>query len=398
MKVILIIFLSLPINLLAAGQWNQKSNLPATARHRSSAFTIGDKGYVGMGHYNTGQHVIFKDLWEYDPATDSWTQKADFAGTLRYQCAAFGIGDYGYMGLGRNVDDNYEQDFWKYDPSANLWYPIADFPGVPRRGATAFVINKKGYVGLGQTTAGYATDFYKYKPNSDTWEAVADFIGAPRMNPVSFVNNGKAYVGVGHTWGQALNDFYEFNPTSNYWLQKANVGDSTRQDATGFAVMGNGYIGLGNNVDGSQNYKDFWQYNFYSDSWTRINDFPGSARRYAVSFVIGNTAYCQGGTNGTNLNDFWSFNALLSVDENSENNLVKPYPNPASNAINFNLKSLNNVTIEIFNSVGQQILILNNVNSILQVKRNQLPAGFYFFTITSNQKVIQTGKFIFNND
>jgi N-acetylneuraminic acid mutarotase len=395
MKLILLtIFLSAS-QLFAIGEWNQKATFGGTARHRASAFAIGDKGYVGMGHYNTGEHVIFKDLWEYDPATDSWTQKADFGGTLRYQCAAFSIGDYGYMGLGRNEQDNYEQDFWKYDPSANMWYPIADYPGVARRGAAAFVINKKAYVGLGQTEGGYANDFYKYDPNTDSWTQIADFIGVARTSAAYFVCNEKGYVGTGHTFGTPLNDFYEYNPTSNYWVQKANVGDSLRQDACGFSVMNEGYIGTGNNVDGSVNYKDFWKYNVETDSWIRVADFGGVARRYMVSFVINNTAYCWGGTNGTNLKDLWSFNPYLSIDENSNENLVNVYPNPATYQITFNVKNLNNTTIEIYNSIGQLVMSANNISNLFVLEKNNLPSGLYYYKIKDNHQIIKTDKFIF---
>ncbi len=392
-----LIFLS-SIQLLFAGEWNQKATFGGVARHRSSAFVIGEKGYVGMGHYNTGEHVIFKDFWEYDPATDSWTQKADFGGSLRYQCSGFSIGNYGYLGLGRNAEGNYEQDFWKYDPSANLWYPIANFPGAPRRGATAFVIDDMAYVGCGQTaadsTALYVTDFYKYNPNNNTWTKIADFIGIGRTNPVSFSFNGKGYVGVGHTWSAALNDFYEYNPTSNYWVQKANVGNTLRQDATGFCVMGEGYIGTGNNEDGTENYKDFWKYNFETDIWTKVADFGGVARRYMVSFVINNTAYCWGGTNGTNLKDLWSFNPYLSVDE-YDNEVVAVYPNPATTQVVFNLKNITNVSVLVYNSNGQLISTIKNKSNQLVLNRESLPNGLYFYTITSNQQIIKSGKFIF---
>lgn len=395
MKHLLLFIFLISTQLFALGEWNQKATFGGTARHRSSAFAIGDKGYVGMGHYNTGEHVIFKDLWEYDPATDSWTQKADFGGTLRYQCAAFSIGDYGYLGLGRNAEDNYEKDFWKYDPSANMWYPIADFPGVPRRGASAFVINKKAYVGLGQTDGGYANDFYKYKPNSDTWEQIADFIGVARTSAPSFVINDKGYVGTGHTFGTPLKDFYEYNPTSDYWVQKSDVGDTLRQDATGFSVLGEGYIGTGNNVDGSVNYKDFWKYNSQTDTWIQVADFGGVARRYMVSFVINNTAYCWGGTNGTNLKDLWSFNPYLSVNEIEDNKVVELFPNPATNQITFKLLQNNEVTIEVFDALGQQVSIYKNISNQMVIDRGDLDDGVYFYVIKSNQQIIKTGKFIF---
>jgi len=389
---ILTLFL-LPIQLLAVNHWNKKANFGGDARHRASAFTIGSKGYIGMGHVNSAEHIIYKDIWEYDPATNSWTQKADFGGGLRYQCAAFSIGGNAYMGLGRNPQNTYEKDFWKFNPLSNTWYPIIDFPGQERRGASAFSINGKGYVGLGQATSGYADDFYEYNPNSNSWTQMADFIGLPRTSAVSFVHNNKAYVGTGHTYSLALKDFYEFTPSSNYWTQKADVGDTLRQDATGFVLNGEGYLGTGNNVDGSINYKDFWQYNFDSDVWTQVENFRGAARRYMVSFVIGNTAYCGTGTNGTNLKDFWAYNPLLSVNTNKLIT-VNIFPNPSTNRITFsNLKT--NSNLKIYNQLGKLVyekLIVEYENCIY---KNNIGLGIFYYEIIDNNNIVTNGKFIF---
>ena len=44
------------------------------------AFSIGSKAYIGTGQDDSS---YYKDFWEYDPATDTWTQKADFGGDRR---------------------------------------------------------------------------------------------------------------------------------------------------------------------------------------------------------------------------------------------------------------------------------------------------------------------------
>lgn len=394
---ILTLFL-LPINLLAVNHWNPKANFGGEARHRATAFSISDKGYIGMGHINSAEHILYKDIWEYDPATNSWTQKADFGGGLRYQCAAFSIGDVAYMGTGRNEFDTYESDFWKYNPLSNTWYPIADFPGEERRGASGFSIDGKGYVGLGQATSGYASDFYEYDPATDHWVQMADFIGLPRTSAVSFTHNGKAYVGTGHTYSLALKDFYEFTPSSNHWIQKSDVGDTLRQDATGFMINGKGYLGTGNNVDGSINYKDFWEYDFDLDTWTQIEDFRGASRRYMVSFVINNTAYCGTGTNGTNLRDFWSYDPTLDYSNSNAISSIKSFPNPASTKITFTFPPdiiASNSYLTIFNSVGQKIdeIVIDQTEIILEKKN--LNNGVYFFHVSDNINIKTSGKFIF---
>ena len=394
------IFILLPTQLWSASTWNQKANFGGEARHRATGFSIGNKGYIGLGHTNSGGHVVKKDFWEYDPATNSWTQKADYGGGERYQATAFVIDGIAYVGTGRSHPlDLYEKDFWAFNPNANMWFPIADLPGVERRGAVAFTIEGKGYVGLGQTDGGYASDFYEYNPNTDSWNQMANFIGSARTSAVSFVYNKKAYVGTGHEWGAAVKDFYEFTPSSNYWVQKADVGDSLRQDATGFVLNGKGYIGTGNNVDGSINYKDFWRYDFATDTWTQIENFKGVARRYMVSFVIGNTAYCGSGTNGTNLKDFWAYDPTLSVQSNEIIDFTQPFPNPAKTQINFVFddKILNqNYKLIIYNVNGQIVSTYQIKTSNFQLKKQDLNAGLYFYTIQSDNAILTKGKFIFS--
>ena len=81
----------------AQNAWTQKADFGGTALAQATAFSIGNKGYIGTG-YNVDDRSYKKDFWEYDPATNQWTQKADFGGTARYLATGFGIGSKGYIG------------------------------------------------------------------------------------------------------------------------------------------------------------------------------------------------------------------------------------------------------------------------------------------------------------
>src|ERR1041385_9551292 len=95
----------------------------------------------------------------------AWTQKADFGGGVRYEPVAFSIGGKGYAGLGvtwaGSAYDYNHQDWWEYDPATNVWTQKANFIGVGRNAACSFVIGTDGYVGTGWTPAATST-FYKY--------------------------------------------------------------------------------------------------------------------------------------------------------------------------------------------------------------------------------------------
>lgn len=70
------------------------------------------------------------DLWEYDPVSDSWTQKASYAGSGREDPVGFSDGTSGYIGTGTNIFSEFG-DFYQYTPDC-LVLPIGltDFTAV----------------------------------------------------------------------------------------------------------------------------------------------------------------------------------------------------------------------------------------------------------------------------
>ncbi len=352
---ILALLACLSTEFAISGTWTQKADHGNAARHRAFGFSIGSRGYTGLGHVNSGGIVNYRDIWEYDPSTDTWTQKADFAGGERYHCTAFSIGNYGYVGMGHDSLDQYRTDMWRFDPVANTWTAISNFPGEERRGAAAFVINGIAFVGTGQATSGYKDDFFKYDPLSDTWVPMANFIGSPRSGAVAFSHNGIGYVGTGHEFGDATKDFYAYDPLTNMWTQKADVGDTLRQDAAGFVLDGKGYLGTGNDVDGNFNYDDMWQYDFDLDTWTQIEDFAGMKRRYAFTFVIGGSAYLGGGTNGTNFKDLWVYDPYLSAENQLTELNFNVFPNPSTGNISISPEQQSSYIIDVFDITGRPV-------------------------------------------
>jgi N-acetylneuraminic acid mutarotase len=381
-------------NLFAASAWNQKANFGGEARHRAIGFSIGNRGYMGLGHVNSVVDVLYEDIWEYDPGTNSWTQKANFGGGFRFHAVAFSIGNKGYVGTGRVPSGLYENDLWEYDPVTNVWTQKTDMPALERRGAVAFVVNGEGYIGTGQTTSGNVDDFMKYNPTTDSWAPVATFIGFARTSAVGFAINNKGYVGTG-----GANDFYEYDPLTDSWSVKAMVGPTSRQEATGFVVNGKGYIGTGDNFSSGDNYGDFWEYDPLTDTWTQIEDFGGIARRYLSSFTIGAKAYCGTGTSGTNYRDFWEFDPALMV---STNNLNKPgiqvsvYPNPVATQFTVHINNpADNMQISVLNISGQPVFVKKQMQETTTIDCGNWENGNYIVQVADKTgKQIATQKII----
>ena len=285
--------------------WTQKADLGLSTpngpmqRFGGVSFSIDSKGYFGTGTYQSYE----KDFWEYDSATDTWTQKADFGGSARQNAAGFSVNGKGYIGTG--YDGSFKKDFWEYNPSTNAWTQKADFGGVQRAEAVGFSINGKGYLGTGDSGSA-RKDFWEYDPNTDRWTQKADY-AEERYQAVGFSMGGKGYIGTGRIGFTYKNDFWEYNPTTNTWTKKADFAGGGRRNAVGLSINGKGYIGTGS--DGS--YKnDFWEYNLSSDTWVQKANFGGIPRFLASGFSIGDKGYLGMGTGNTNIKDFWEFNPV----------------------------------------------------------------------------------------
>ncbi|HNK99305.1 MAG TPA: hypothetical protein PKO19_14425, partial [Chitinophagales bacterium] len=138
--------------------WTEKANFGGEARHRAVGFAVGERGYMGLGHYNSIVDILFEDIWEYDPSTNTWAQKADFPGGKMLQCVAFTIGQTAYVGTGRDPMFVEHDEFYAYNPKTNTWTEVAAFEGSNRHGAVAFAINGKGYVVTGSDGVNYKKD------------------------------------------------------------------------------------------------------------------------------------------------------------------------------------------------------------------------------------------------
>ena len=379
-----------------AFDWDQKTDFGGTARHRTTALAIGNKVYFGLGHYNSaGPNILFDDWWEYDPATNAWTQKANYLGGLMYHAAGFSIGNIGYVGTGRNNGAALVNTFYSFDPTTNTWTQKANFPGAGRRGGVGFAIDGFGYIGTGSNYS----DFYKYNPSNDSWTAVAPMPTAGRISAVGFELGGYGYVGTGSTVG-ADNYFWRYDPNANSWLQMADVGPTPRQEASGFALMGKGYILTGDDYSSGNNFGDMWEYDPLTNSWTQLEDFPGTARRYLSCVTLGNIAYAGLGTNGTNFKDFWSYDPVASLLESQMDNIsIVAYPNPTLEELHLQIEGVENIPmdalrIEVTSLNGQ--LVSTNALHISQTTLDvrALPSGSYLLNLKYNEQVLRTGKFM----
>jgi N-acetylneuraminic acid mutarotase len=203
----------------AADRWTQKAAFPGTARSGSVALVINQKAYVLAGSGSLGSE---KDVWEYDPAADRWTRKSDFPGAGRFLPAGFVVNNRGYIGTGVLGGPPFiaANNLWEYDPAADSWLRKADFPGTARGYALGFSVGGKGYMGLGMTNIDssgtnmtLSKEIWEYDPAGNNWVARNEFAGQARVMAVGFVIGSYLYIGSGNNAnGQNLRDFWRMRP------------------------------------------------------------------------------------------------------------------------------------------------------------------------------------------
>lgn len=368
--------------------WNSKAPYPSFPRHRCAAFSIGNKGYMGIGHINSGSiSQGYDDWWEFDPATNSWSQKANYPKN-RYGTATFVIGNKGYMGTGCKQNDPDQQDFFEYDPITNLWTQKADFP-IASSGNIGFTINGEGYIGL-SSNAG----LYKYDVSADTWTAVSTTIPGTDYS-ASFVINNKLFVVPAFS-----NSLYMFDPVTGSTTTLAPFIGQIRYGSCSFSVRGQGYVGLG---DYSGSFKDFYVYDSATNSWDTIpKAFPGVRRFYVPSFVIGDNAYFGTGTNGTNLGDMWAYEwkVAVGIQEQFQDKDFLIYSDPVNELVNFSIPkaAVNQKLILTIFSLDGKVLHDEQINEAnFSCRSSEIKKGMYLACIRNQENsIFITKKLIIN--
>lgn len=264
-------------------------------RANAAGFTIGTKAYIGTGGTPANQYR--KDFWEYDPATDTWTQKANLGEPAtstapgRINAVGFSISTKGYIGMG-NTAIGVVKDFYEYNPINNQWLVRTAFPGAAREQAFGFGIttNMRGYVGGGVASGTDFQDFYEFNPTSNDWVSKPDFAGGKRLGSATFTVDAEGYVvgGYSASTNTYYNDLWSFNGTS--WAQLASMPGNGRTRATAFSLAGNGYAGLGYSASGYEG--QFYQYNVAANTWLQKPYYPGpTTPTFGVGLAVGNHAY-----------------------------------------------------------------------------------------------------------
>ncbi|MBI3502495.1 MAG: T9SS type A sorting domain-containing protein [Bacteroidetes bacterium] len=394
-----IIFFFITAVSFSQGTWTQKADFGGGNRLGAVGFSIGTKGYIGIGT-DTG-YILKNDFWEYDPSIDVWSQKANFTGSLRSDAAGFSIGTKGYVGTGAILSGS-TNTFYEWDQATNTWSQKSNLNGGPRCCTVGFSIGTKGYIGTGQNNQPPIityNDFWEWDPSTNIWTQKANFGGSTRWYAAGFSIGTKGYVGVGWN-GSCPVDFWEWDQATNIWTQKASFGGGQSTGAVGFSIGTKGYLGIGCDCSGNC-INNFWEWDQTTNIWTQKTNFSGAVRNGAVGFSIGTKGYVgTGGSSSTTYyKDFWEFDPNgVGVHENELNNSISVFPNPSNGKMQVALAAGSGslTTIDIYNVHGEKVTQSNIPSGAslpagqagnLTIDISNQPKGIYFVKVQSESKI-----------
>ncbi|MGN6249978.1 MAG: hypothetical protein ACTHNG_16615 [Ginsengibacter sp.] len=163
--------------------------------------------------YNGNNHNIH-DMYRLDLSTMTWSTVGHIPIPTTYGPVSFELNNEWYLGLGQDSANVSvccgvplpSKKFWKYNPATNKWSQIADFPGTKfQERPTGFQLGGKGYIFFGGLHKGdfdayndvkFDREFWSYDPQADSWTQLAlpSNGGPPEGEKYCIVTyNGKAY-------------------------------------------------------------------------------------------------------------------------------------------------------------------------------------------------------------
>jgi hypothetical protein len=288
--------------IILPGAWVRRVDLPIlSGRAVGTGFSIAGKGYFGFGTDGGG---YYNDLYQYDTATNAWTQMASSPGPVLDLPICMVIGNMAYIGIGQTLSataSSSSSQLWQYDPQNNNWTRKADIPDTLLDGAFGLGIGSVGYAGLSMGTLG-TKGWWQYNPNNDAWTRKADYPGSEMQWGTGFAVNGKIYSGLGNVLGPGGNNqWWQYDTATDAWTAKNSFPGNVPFFGAAFTLSGKGYVAGGS---------ECWQYDEAADSWTQMAFFDN--RIGGSAFVIGNKAFYTAGRHEPSPNNFlqedlWEF-------------------------------------------------------------------------------------------
>lgn len=377
----LVLMCTITMQLSAQDVWTKMNDMPFCT---SDGVTFGIGKFIyyvsGIPCDATSGFDETQEVWALEVSSDTWTQLGDFAGRSRRLGCAFTLNNKGYVGLG--YDNGVPlTDLWEYDPNTDTWTQVANFIGTARGAVMTATYNDEAYVGFGfgpGSADWYPMDIVKYNAQEDEWTHVTTMPGIARYDSEAFILQDTLYV-VGGTGGELLlprNDFWAYSLQGDTWSEKNPIPSSSRWYSSSFVFNDAAYYGFG--LDQPNYYNDFMRYTPDSGEWEYVSSPAGPGRLFDGVAVLSHGVFAHGGVrNGQLSAEVWQFNTDFASDEHVEYDPKEwsVSPNPAHEQIQLTVPLEGNYAL--IDMTGRTIKQLNLQEGAFSFSIQDLSAGLY---------------------
>lgn len=305
----------------STAQWTQKADMPTVRSDFSTCvvdgkiFVIGGSLRLKMDEYGD---MSLSTVEMYDPKTDTWEGKANMP-TVRSNVSV-SVVDGKIYAIGGSKLKKYQvprgfgtesEEFptvEMYDPATDTWTQKADMP-TPRKTKTCVVDGKIYAIGGWSTTneQSHLETVEIYDPATDTW-VKAQSMNHARCSAAISVVNGEIYAMGGIGWppnydpsGRYLSSLYlsnveVFNPKTNQWQERTEMSVPKAAHSTS-VIDGKIYV-IGGYLREGTEFKILSAIEVYdpaTDRWTQEPDMLIGKSGHATEVVDGHIYIFGGG-------------------------------------------------------------------------------------------------------
>ncbi|NBP71020.1 MAG: hypothetical protein EBU52_20065, partial [Cytophagia bacterium] len=255
----------------------------ATGRNPTGGLALAPNGKL-YGMTQAGGSANFGVLFEFDLTTNTYTKKVDFIGangSFPFACTLYLHTNGKFYGVTNQGGTSGLGLLFEYDPATNTYTKKIDFAGTAngKYPYTSLMITSTGRV-FGTTSQGGTNDsgtLFEYNPTNNTLIKRRDFTTTDGLYPLAALveaDNGRVYglAGSGGTNGQGT--LFEFNLSTNTFTKKIDFnGTNGATPYPGFVKAANGKLYGITNGGGPSNVGVVFEYDVVSNTLTKKLDF-----------------------------------------------------------------------------------------------------------------------------
>ncbi len=295
----------------ATDTWSTAKTPMPTGRYYTTAQVVNGKIVVAGGYTNAAKNQVE----EYDPATNTWESKTALP-TARYGSISTVLSGNEFLVIGGNVSV-----IEKYD-LVTTWTPVQATMQSARAYHAAAYYNNNIYVSGGFNSS-YLNTMEILDLSKNVWRS-ASAMPVPRRYHASVELNGKIYLIGGHNSGSGILDSVDvYDPATDSYVAGTPLL-TPRQNHAACVQNGKIYV-FGGNTGGTyataQNSVE--EYDPLTDQWTNRKAM-GEYKDGPTCASVGDAIYVFGGRNRSNIvldrlesfdfsSDIWSLNQNMAT-------------------------------------------------------------------------------------